>query len=174
MTEKPTTETEKDDPTLDEKPEKPSFLKKLKETLEHGKAAATAIILLVTVVMTIYQHFRPEKEARTSYETLKPVVEDTANDVHDLKARMEYMEKLLMLQGMSPKVVMMPPPTMAEGEPEEDVTPADAGSVSAAPHKIDSLPDRPRVLAPSVIMPKKAVVLPDAPWEQRELQAPKR
>lgn len=75
-----------------------TFASKLKDALEHGKNASTAIVLVLSVLMGVYNFFAPEREARTAYSTLKPVVEQSANEIRELRIRLDYAEKMMLMK----------------------------------------------------------------------------
>jgi hypothetical protein len=112
---------------------------KLKETLEQGKAIGTVVILVLTAAMSIYHFFRPEAEARASYETLKPVVEDNANQLRELQGKIDVLEKLV-LRDYGSRIEF-------DGDGLMD---------SMAP-----------TMSPKAV-PSARLVLPDAPWEQKK------
>lgn len=144
-----------DAPTVEEAPPTPSLAKRLKDAVEQGKSLGSSFVLVVAAASAIYSFLHPEEEARDNYTILKPVVEATANDVRELRIRLDYFEKLMLMNGhrtgapvtvdsitfVQPDVVAASPPG-AEGEAEE----MDAS---------EPLP------------PAPPVDLPDAPWDEK-------
>lgn len=85
-------------------PKRQGFLTGVKWALDHGKALATAIGIVLTLGASIYANLKPEedKKAETTYETLRMPVEEALNKsraneeaITELKVRLDYYEKVL-------------------------------------------------------------------------------
>jgi hypothetical protein len=145
----------------------------LKKTLDFGKSVGTAVIVLATVATSVYSgFFKTEQDARTGYNTLRPVVQDTANDMLALRLRLDVYEKLLFSSRGCPDA--------APASPKKDVA-EETGL--AKPRRPDTTRHS---VTPSQIFAEivseqsgrgvpeygdavqKRVRLPEAPWSQQK------
>jgi len=138
-----------------ETPKTKTFATRLKEALEHAKNVSTAVVLVLSVLMGVYNFFAPEREARTSYTTLKPVVEQSANEIRELRIRLDYAEKM-MLMGCQKPVAARVPASVTE-DPIEKTEPTEPKTSDMFKHFMS-------ITSAGASVP---VRLPDAPWESR-------
>lgn len=129
---------------------KTGFLPMLKGALEHGKALATIIVLLITLGTSLYASLKPEgKKAESVYDTMKAPIEEAVNktaeherelvhmrrELTEVKVRLDFYEKLVVAKIPELITTLQPP------------------SVALQP--------------PAVTEPKATFQLPDRPWEQK-------
>jgi len=69
-----------------------SLGKALREILFQGKNLSVLGGLLASLSLGVYSNVSPEKEARAAYDTLRPVVQKSVNDLALLEAQLKALE----------------------------------------------------------------------------------
>lgn len=152
-----------------ETPGKKSFLSHLKDALEHGKAASLFIGLVASMVMGVYHFFAPELEARKAYATLKPVVEESANDLREVQASLKEVDSLKTRLDTYERMLLLVNPCVAKAQPAEPTTPPGQLSSSKKAAAVDDYEKSVEIVSEMYIMgavPEQSqrIRLPEAPW----------